>query len=143
MRLSRFVVGGLLAVGLAGCGTSAASHPSKVQPTTTTTTTTPTSTATAPTTTSTTVVPATTPPPAAATVAPVTPAPTVPPTAPPTLAPATSPPPAAVSCHPLTNGGNCYEPGEYCRASDHGVTGLAGDGETITCEDNNGWRWEP
>jgi hypothetical protein len=23
------------------------------------------------------------------------------------------------------------------------VTGTAGDGETITCEDNDGWRWEP
>jgi hypothetical protein len=23
------------------------------------------------------------------------------------------------------------------------VTGVAGDGETITCEDNDGWRWEP
>jgi hypothetical protein len=46
-------------------------------------------------------------------------------------------------CYPLTNGGNCYEPGEYCRNSDHGVSGVAGDGERITCEDNNGWRWEP
>ncbi|MCW2497976.1 hypothetical protein [Jatrophihabitans sp.] len=52
-----------------------------------------------------------------------------------------SPPPAG--CYPLTNSGNCYEPGEYCRSSDHGVTGVAGDGEAIRCEDNNGWRWEP
>jgi hypothetical protein len=50
---------------------------------------------------------------------------------------------APATCHPLTNGGKCYEPGEFCRASDHGVTGVAGDGETITCEDNDGWRWEP
>jgi hypothetical protein len=50
--------------------------------------------------------------------------------------------PAAPSCHPLTSGGNCYEPGEYCRNSDHGVTGVAGDGKSITCEDVNGWRWE-
>lgn len=50
---------------------------------------------------------------------------------------------AAVHCYPLTNGGNCYEPGEYCRTSDHGATGIAGDGERIKCEDNNGWRWEP
>jgi len=59
-------------------------------------------------------------------------------------APATSaavPPPA--SCSPLTNGGHCYEPGEYCRNSDHGMYGVAGDGEKIACEDNNGWRWEP
>jgi hypothetical protein len=59
---------------------------------------------------------------------------------PPTTAPA-APPPAA--CSPLTNGGNCYEPGEYCRNSDHGASGVAGDGEKIICENNNGWRWEP
>jgi hypothetical protein len=58
----------------------------------------------------------------------------------PTTAPAASPPAA---CSPLTNGGNCYEPGEYCRNSDHGTSGVAGDGEKIICEDNNGWRWEP
>lgn len=55
---------------------------------------------------------------------------------------ASSTPPAA-SCYPLTNGGNCYEPGEFCRSTDHGVTGVAGNGEAIECEDNNGWRWEP
>jgi hypothetical protein len=27
---------------------------------------------------------------------------------------------------------------EYCRDSDHGATGRAGDGESITCEDNDG-----
>jgi len=55
-------------------------------------------------------------------------------------------PPAAAApegCYPLSNAGTCYEPGEYCRNSDHGVSGMAGDGEAITCEDNNGWRWEP
>lgn len=55
-------------------------------------------------------------------------------------------PPAAAApagCYPLSNAGNCYEPGEYCRNADHGVSGMAGDGEAITCEDNNGWRWEP
>lgn len=62
--------------------------------------------------------------------------------APPPAAP--SPPPAtAASCYPLSDEGTCYEPGEFCRDSDHGVTGVAGDGETITCEDNDGWRWEP
>lgn len=50
---------------------------------------------------------------------------------------------APASCHPLTNGGNCYEPGEYCRDADQGASGVAGDGEAITCEDNDGWRWEP
>jgi hypothetical protein len=23
------------------------------------------------------------------------------------------------------------------------MSGVAGDGEAITCEDNDGWRWEP
>lgn len=59
-------------------------------------------------------------------------------------APAPSPSPSpSTSCYPLTNGGNCYEPGEYCRSTDHGATGVAGDGESIVCADNNGWRWEP
>ena len=47
------------------------------------------------------------------------------------------------SCYPLSDEGTCYEPGEYCRDDDHGMSGLAGDGESITCEDNDGWRWEP
>ena len=63
------------------------------------------------------------------------------PGAPPSSTPAA--PATAASCHPLTNGGNCYEPGEYCRNADHGMSGIAGDGEAIICEDNNGWRWEP
>lgn len=82
--------------------------------------------------------------------APTTAAPTTAPPnpAPPTTAPAaTQAPPAAsatpAGCHPLSNEGTCYEPGEYCRADDHGVSGVAGDGKAIVCEDNNGWRWEP
>jgi hypothetical protein len=71
--------------------------------------------------------------------------------APATTAPAYIPPTAqaapiqapAASCSPLTDGGKCYEPGEYCRDSDHGDTGVAGDGESIECKDNDGWRWEP
>jgi len=81
-------------------------------------------------------------------VAPVTstprtsrPAPVLPPT---TAAPPVQRTSAPVSsCYPLTNGGNCYEPGEFCRKSDHGATGIAGNGERIVCRDNNGWRWEP
>lgn len=46
-------------------------------------------------------------------------------------------------CFPLTNGGNCYEPGEFCRNSDHGKSGLAGNSTSIVCENNDGWRWEP
>ena len=47
-----------------------------------------------------------------------------------------------VSCGGLA-GGAGYEPGEYCRDSDQGMTGVAGDGESISCEDNDGLRWEP
>jgi hypothetical protein len=63
-----------------------------------------------------------------------------------TSAPPTSASPAPVtsaSCYPLSDEGTCYEPGEFCRDSDHGTSGVAGDGEAITCEDNDGWRWEP
>lgn len=60
---------------------------------------------------------------------------------PPTQAP--PPPPTAASCYPLSNEGTCYEPGEFCRESDHGVSGVAGDGEKIICANNDGWRWEP
>jgi hypothetical protein len=78
------------------------------------------------------------------TVPPTTTTTTTPPPPPPT----TSPPPsttapAPAGCTPKTDAGGCYEPGEYCRDDDHGVSGVAGDGEAITCEDNNGWRWEP
>jgi len=63
----------------------------------------------------------------------------------PTPAPAPSqsaaPPPA--SCHPIASSGNCYEPGEFCSQADAGMSGVAGDGEAIICENNNGLRWEP
>ena len=57
--------------------------------------------------------------------------------------PAVAPPPTTTSCYPRSDSGTCYKPGEFCRTSDHGMTGVAGDGEKIICEDNNGWRWEP
>jgi cardiolipin synthase A/B len=70
-----------------------------------------------------------------------------PPTSAPSPAPITSPapvaPPAAAGCTPITNEGGCYKSGEYCRADDHGTTGRAEDGATITCEDEGGtWYWE-
>jgi large repetitive protein len=55
----------------------------------------------------------------------------------------TSPPPPPPACYPLSSKGTCYEPGEFCPEADHGETGIAGDGEQIICEDNDGWRWEP
>ena len=95
------------------------------------------------------------PAPVATTAAPAT-APSVAPTAPssaPSVAPAApssapAPPPTQASatpagCYPVSDEGTCYEPGEYCRDDDHGTSGVAGDGEAITCEDNDGWRWEP
>jgi hypothetical protein len=68
------------------------------------------------------------------------------PSAPPVAAPSPPPPPPATSpagCYPISDEGTCYEPGEYCRDDDHGMSGVAGDGESIVCEDNDGWRWEP
>jgi len=61
---------------------------------------------------------------------------TVAPPAPPTTA-------GSAGCSPIDDEGGCYEPGEYCRDDDHGMTGRAGNGETIVCEDHNGWYWEP
>jgi cardiolipin synthase A/B len=52
--------------------------------------------------------------------------------------------PTTAGCYPIDNEGGCYEPGEYCRIDDHAMTGRAGDGETITCEEGSGgWFWEP
>jgi hypothetical protein len=61
-------------------------------------------------------------------------------------APATSAPaPVAPACYPLTSGGNCYEPGEFCPAKDHGMSGIAGDGKSITCSyypSSGTWHWK-
>jgi hypothetical protein len=78
---------------------------------------------------------------AAAVASPPTPAPpvqTTPAAAAPTPAPTTP-----AGCTPLSDEGTCYKPGEYCRDDDHGDSGVAGDGEAIICEYNDGWRWEP
>jgi hypothetical protein len=56
------------------------------------------------------------------------------------------PPPAPTTptgCYPVSNAGSCYEPGEYCRGIDRGTSGVAGDGNVISCRDASGWRWEP
>jgi cardiolipin synthase len=57
--------------------------------------------------------------------------------------PRPKPTPKPTGCYPTTSSGNCYEPGEFCSNSDHGISGVAGDGEAIICENKNGWRWEP
>jgi hypothetical protein len=88
-----------------------------------------------------------TPSPTATATSTPTPTPTPTPTqAPPTPVPApaaATAPPTPAGCYPLTNAGNCYEPGEFCRSADHGRTGVAGNGEAIVCRYNDGWRWEP
>jgi cardiolipin synthase A/B len=62
-------------------------------------------------------------------------------TPPPSAAPPTSP--TTAGCYPIDDEGGCYEPGEYCRDDDRGTSGRAGDGETITCEEESGgWFWE-
>jgi hypothetical protein len=65
--------------------------------------------------------------------------------APPTTVTTTAPPTTAApaGCYPLTDFASCYRAGEFCPDSDHQVTGRAGNGEAIICEDDNGWRWEP
>lgn len=96
---------------------------------------------TSPTTAATTLPPTTT---TQATVPPTTRA-SVPPTTRATVPPTTSPPPpttvAAAGCY-IDPEGNCYRAGEYCPNSLHGQT-VEGESGRITCEDNNGWRWEP
>lgn len=57
--------------------------------------------------------------------------------------PPAAPAPAPSGCHPTTASGNCYRAGELCPDADHGLSGVAASGESITCEYNNGWRWEP
>jgi hypothetical protein len=61
----------------------------------------------------------------------------------PAPAPPSSAPPPPSGCYPKTSSGHCYEPGEFCPHADAGMRGVAGDGEAIICEDNNGLRWEP
>src|SRR5207249_490619 len=95
-----------------------------------------------------------TPPPSVATASPSpttsatpspspAPTPTEAPVAPP-QAPAQGPaapppaPAAAAGCYPLSNSGTCYQPGQFCRASDHGRTGRTADGRAIVCTNNNG-----
>jgi hypothetical protein len=71
------------------------------------------------------------------------------PTPPPAVVPPLAPPPQPVvaapaeSCYPVSNSGTCYRPGELCRQSDYGSSGVTADGRAIVCQNNNGWRWEP
>ena len=151
-RVAGVIIGLLMIIGIAFLGTSGkqASNVSPARSLTPTPSATPThapaaaaATTSAPATSAPAAVPA---PPRTPAVAPPKTAPAAPPTvAAPAPPPVSKPsaPPAQPSCYPLSNEGTCYEPGEYCRDADHGTSGVAGDGEAITCEDNDGWRWEP
>ena len=125
----------LLVLFVTGCASAKPTSPSTTANATTTTASVSTTAGTAP---------VSAPPTTHATVPPTTartaPATTVAPT---TTATTTVTTASTVSCHPMTSSGNCYEPGEFCSDADHGEVGVAGDGKTITCEDNDGWRWEP
>jgi hypothetical protein len=87
-------------------------------------------------------------PPTTSTPPPTTTPPT---TAPPVTSPPVTSPPATApasqaaptTCSPVAASGNCYSAGEFCSNADHGLNGTTASGEAITCEDNNGWRWEP
>lgn len=72
------------------------------------------------------------------------PAPVAPPSSSQAAPPPPPPPPAPAGCHPKTPSGGCYEPGEFCSEAEHGETGVAGDGKTITCENTDPgstWHW--
>ncbi|MFF8020017.1 hypothetical protein ACFZDJ_02585 [Streptomyces sp. NPDC007896] len=45
------------------------------------------------------------------------------------------------TCSIVSNSGNCYEAGQYCRNSDHGASTTDAGGAGITCAYRNGWRW--
>ncbi|MFF7919888.1 hypothetical protein ACFZDP_01790 [Streptomyces mirabilis] len=45
------------------------------------------------------------------------------------------------TCSIVSNSGNCYEAGQYCRNRDHGASTTSAGGASITCAYRNGWRW--
>ncbi|MEV6000368.1 hypothetical protein AB0M25_13945 [Streptomyces griseomycini] len=46
------------------------------------------------------------------------------------------------TCSIVSNSGNCYRAGQYCRNSDHGATTTTAGGARITCRySSNAWRW--
>ncbi|QUW82451.1 hypothetical protein SMIR_27920 [Streptomyces mirabilis] len=45
------------------------------------------------------------------------------------------------TCSIVSNSGNCYEAGQYCRNRDHGASTTDAGGAGITCAYRNGWRW--
>ncbi|MGW6291122.1 hypothetical protein [Streptomyces sp. NPDC055058] len=49
---------------------------------------------------------------------------------------------ASGTCSIVSNAGNCYQAGQFCRNSDHGATTTTASGARITCSyRSNAWRW--
>ena len=47
------------------------------------------------------------------------------------------------ACYPSTPNGNCYNPGQQCKTTQHRMTGVGTRGRVITCSKVNGvWKWE-
>ena len=50
--------------------------------------------------------------------------------------------PGTGSCSIVSNSGNCYSAGQFCRNSDHGATTTTAGGTPIKCTySSNRWRW--
>ncbi|MER6394334.1 hypothetical protein ABT236_38525 [Streptomyces sp. NPDC001523] len=66
------------------------------------------------------------------------------PTRPPSKAPTKAPPePAAADCEIVSNAGNCYNAGQFCRKADVGRSTHAGNGRLIHCrQDGKQPRWQ-
>ncbi|PZH19757.1 hypothetical protein C1I97_02015 [Streptomyces sp. NTH33] len=131
----------LLAVGAVGCGASKAAEP---QPTVTVTATT-TATATATATETVTAEPTAT---VTTTRTVKTPGPTVTVTRTALAAAGTGRSGGSGSgtrsgtCSIVSNSGNCYQAGQFCRNSDHGARTTTASGAPITCAyRSNAWRW--
>ncbi|GAA2571078.1 hypothetical protein GCM10010304_06830 [Streptomyces roseoviolaceus] len=46
------------------------------------------------------------------------------------------------TCSIVSNSGNCYQAGQFCRNSDHGAATTTAGGTRITCTYSaNAWRW--
>ncbi|MFF0033824.1 hypothetical protein [Streptomyces avermitilis] len=46
------------------------------------------------------------------------------------------------TCSIVSNSGNCYQAGQFCRNSDHGAHTTNASGARITCSySSNAWRW--
>ncbi|MGJ5750719.1 hypothetical protein FB563_4974 [Streptomyces puniciscabiei] len=46
------------------------------------------------------------------------------------------------TCSIVSNAGNCYRAGQFCRSGDHGATTTDAAGTTITCSySGSAWRW--